>query len=165
MFHSPALFCYLLNLKHDGCETIKNIEDFSNANGLDFKICGIQGAERCVRDKRLPVFSPTDFLRASRDAKYIVTNSFHGLVFAIVFGKPFLAIKQECDAGSNQNIRQIELLSRLGLSERLVEIEEVPSRLNDLLRMKPSYDYLTLEFKEWINQSGEWLLNALKAKK
>jgi nitroreductase len=36
--------------------------------------------------------SPENFLRTYRSARYVVTDSFHGTAFAVIFGKPFSSI-------------------------------------------------------------------------
>lgn len=46
----------------------------------------------------------------------VVTNSFHGIVFSIIFERPFVAILIK---GSGMNDRIISLLNRLGLEERI----------------------------------------------
>lgn len=40
----------------------------------------------------MPEDSPENFLRAYRDASYVVTDSFHGTAFATIFEKPFSSI-------------------------------------------------------------------------
>lgn len=56
------------------------------------------------------------WLRSFRDAKYIVTDSFHGTVFSIIFNKPFIAI------GNKERglARFTSLLKMFGLEDRLV---------------------------------------------
>ena len=35
------------------------------------------------------------WLRAFHDSKYVITDSYHGLVFSIIFNKPFLLLENE----------------------------------------------------------------------
>lgn len=51
-----------------------------------------------------------------RDAEYIVTDSFHGMVFSIIFNKPFYIVMNS----SGGNSRYTSLLSMSGLSDRIV---------------------------------------------
>lgn len=64
----------------------------------------------------------TQWLRGFKDAKFIVTDSFHGCVFSILFRKPFVAI-----ANSKRGSTRFEsLLSLLGLEDRLMkDIDEL----------------------------------------
>ena len=67
---------------------------------------------------RLP--SVEIWLQAFHDAQYVVTDSFHGTVFSILFNKPFIAV-----GNSARGMARFEsLLSQFGLSERLVESAE-----------------------------------------
>lgn len=58
--------------------------------------------------------SPEEFLRYIKNAAYVVTNSFHGTVFSIIFERPFLTIPR-----ARQESRMADLLSSLKLSKNL----------------------------------------------
>ena len=64
--------------------------------------------------------SPTQFVSLFRDASAVVTTSFHGTAFGIIFEKDFLCVSVPDGKGS----RQENLLASLGLSDRIVS--EVP---------------------------------------
>ncbi len=96
-------------------------------------------------DKQIGI-GPAEFLSYVRDAECVVTNSFHGTVFSIIYGKPFLSVPHKTRGG-----RTRDLLDLLGFSDRLVESaaeasmkgingEEVRERL--LKAREESFDYL-----------------------
>lgn len=60
------------------------------------------------------------WIRSFRDAEYVVTDSFHGMVFSIIFNKPFIAV------GNKERglARFTSLLGVLDLQHRLVTSEE-----------------------------------------
>jgi len=58
---------------------------------------------------------PREFLGYIMNAKYIVTNSFHGTVFSIIFNKPFLATFDEKDGKMVRENRKLTLIESLGL--------------------------------------------------
>lgn len=60
--------------------------------------------------------SPEDFLALFYGAQYVLTNSFHGTVFSIIFQKQF--ISQTTLDNGNENRRSKELLKALNLSDR-----------------------------------------------
>lgn len=64
-----------------------------------------------------------DWFAEFRDADYVVTDSFHGMVFSIIFNKPFSVVMNP----SGGNERYISLLSHLGLMERIVNGETLSS--------------------------------------
>lgn len=70
--------------------------------------------------------SVESWLQSFRDAKFIVTDSFHGTVLSILFNKPFIAV-----GNSARGMARFEsLLSQFGLTDRLVESpEEVSPKL------------------------------------
>lgn len=66
------------------------------------------------------------WLQAFYDARFVVTDSFHGTVFAILFNKPFIAVGNS----ARGKARFESLLSQFGLIKRLVDSKsEVTSEL------------------------------------
>jgi hypothetical protein len=58
---------------------------------------------------------PCEFLGLVRDASVIVTNSFHGTAFAIIYRRPFYC----CLNGNDGDARMLTLLETLGLSSHI----------------------------------------------
>lgn len=71
---------------------------------------------------------PRQFLGLISDAEYVITNSFHGAAFSIIFEKLFYVIPFE-----KTSTRMINLLSLLGLEKRLI--------LSDVLIDEREIDY------------------------
>lgn len=73
-----------------------------------------------IKDKRINrqfvYATPCDFLRLIYNASYIVTNSFHGMAFAINFHKQFIAV-----AKKTYDTRLTCLLDMLGMQDRFVD--------------------------------------------
>lgn len=67
-------------------------------------------------DNVRPEDSIEAWLAEFRDASYILTDSFHGMVFSILFHKPFWIVQN----ASGGNERYISLLSQLDLMDRIV---------------------------------------------
>jgi len=68
----------------------------------------------CVTHKNATA-GPAEFIYCFRHADYIITNSFHGTVFSILFQKQFLTVPR-----NGQESRMVDLLNEVGLSEYLV---------------------------------------------
>ena len=63
---------------------------------------------------------PMEFLTLIKNAKAIITNSFHGTIFSIIFGKEFYTITR-----LNRNSRMENILDIVGMRDRLIDkIEE-----------------------------------------
>ncbi len=60
---------------------------------------------------------PQKFLSLIYNAEAVVTNSFHGMSFSIIFNKNFFVFRK----GKSGNSRMYDLLSYLGLTDRLIE--------------------------------------------
>lgn len=58
-----------------------------------------------------------EWISMFRDAQYVVTDSFHGTVFSIIFNKPFLSITNKFRGGS----RFYSLLEKFSLTDRVVD--------------------------------------------
>lgn len=94
---------------------------------------------------------PSEFLGLIKNAKYVITTSFHGTVFCYHFKKNFSTLM--LDDGDNG--RSESLLTLLGLNSRLISLEMEPSLGN--------VDWMTCEHKieEKRNLSCNWLFEKI----
>lgn len=70
--------------------------------------------------------APNEFIGLIKNAEYIVTNSFHGMAFSIMYQKKFIV---ELNTSASRNYRCADLLAKLGIKnnelvEGKVEIEK-----------------------------------------
>lgn len=63
--------------------------------------------------------SPIGWLQQIRDASFMVTNSFHGVAFCLIFHIPFIAVLLGGDI-SSMNARVVDLLKAVGLTDRII---------------------------------------------
>lgn len=61
---------------------------------------------------------PMKWLKLIKNAEYVITNSFHGLAFSLIFNKQFFI---EQLSNSDSNTRMIELLEEFGLKSRVLD--------------------------------------------
>lgn len=126
--------------------------EFANKKGLAVvEIC--QNAKRGFKHVQLTAASPEEFLGAIKNAQYVVTNSFHGTAFSLVFNKELYVFDNK-ERGS----RITGLLEKAGLETRINEEKIIEQK---------SIDYSEVEnnLKEYIANSKEFLLNAVNAEK
>ncbi len=64
---------------------------------------------------------PTDFISWLYNAEFVVTNSFHGAAFSIIFNKLFYV---ECDSEDGFNHRIYNMLNKYKLNTRIVDNEK-----------------------------------------
>ena len=89
--------------------------DRTNVVGLLSPLCRHFGVKT-----KIPV---TEWLSLIANAEFVITNSFHGTIFSILFHKPFVTVLLN-GTNSEMNERVISLLSLLNLEDRLVGDDE-----------------------------------------
>lgn len=124
---------YILTYTMNG-ETQKQIYNGARilAEKLGMHVIDVSGdpnhMNKKVEDNRL--CSPDEFLWYVYHAEYIITNSFHGTVFSVMFQKKFVTIPHAVTGN-----RVTELLDKLGLSQRYQRItvnavQEITNKIN-----------------------------------
>lgn len=94
--------------------TLSAIQNVSKLLSLPLQhIMPIASAKK--RKERFPMSVP-QWLRYIRDCKYLITDSFHGCVFAIIFNKPFVCVGNEARGMARFNT----LFKTFGLEHHLV---------------------------------------------
>lgn len=96
------------------------IQKVSQETGLPVvQLCGIR---RKVSPKAQQVLDagPGEFLALFQNASYVLTNSFHGTVFATQFQKPFFTTVSPAEMAAPERSRIFSLLERLGLADRII---------------------------------------------
>lgn len=68
-------------------------------------------------DKSITDAGPVDFVNLFANASFVVTNSFHGTAFSIIFNKKFICIPHK-----TRGTRMISLLKMLGLENRSKDV-------------------------------------------
>lgn len=99
------------------------------------------------------------WLRAFSDATMIVTDSFHGTVFSILFNKPFVVLGNELRGQA----RFVSLLKIFGLEDRLVSIHE-PSRIKDVISEPVDWERVNRIRQQWREKSMDFLNRSLSLK-
>lgn len=110
--------------------------------------------------KREKMFeTPEQFLGWFKYAEFIVTTSFHGVAFAIIFNKPFYFVS----SGHKAENRITSLLSQLGLQDRIVA-ENTDLEFNIIDYNKPQEDGSSVNEKlnRLREDSDAFLSSALK---
>lgn len=95
-----------------------------------------------------------DWLRQIHSAKYVITDSFHGCAFAILFKKQFSVVINE-SRGRN---RFSTLLSRFNLQNRVVTS---PESLIETINTPIDYTSIESILQEWRHVSLQFLTSAL----
>ena len=102
--------------------------------------------------KQISDASPEEFLSLIKNAKAVITNSFHGTIFSIIFKKEFYTITR-----LNRNSRMENILKIVGMEDRLID------DISDLEKVKEqNYEKAYMRLNKEKQKSKDFLKNALK---
>lgn len=137
--------------------------------------------QRCAAELKLPVVqirksrkvdhrlgspaspSPGQWLSWIRSAALVITNSFHGVAFAINYRRPFHALGLPGQL-SQRNVRLMDLLSTLGLCDRFIPGDTDPTFVRSMpLLPEISWSAVSLRLSSLQAASREYLLKALNS--
>ncbi|MEQ2457300.1 polysaccharide pyruvyl transferase family protein [Flavonifractor hominis] len=117
----PYILCYFVS---DPGEAAPYALALSKQTG--WPIVQLAGARRKIDGAHEIVFDagPREFLALFRDARAVVTNSFHGAAFSLQFQKDFFTSMSPKERAEPTFSRIYSLLSRLGCTDRIIGLEE-----------------------------------------
>lgn len=150
----PYILLYLLG--NDTDFSTRRLKQFAKLKNLEVVYVPANEAQKInFHKKSFPTVE--EWLGLYENASAVVTNSFHGTVFSLIFNKPFLSVHQKGKFES-QNVRIDSLLEDFGLKNRIfsgdfeklfapVDFENVNKRLEEIRESSP--------FVEWIKKMKE----------
>ena len=144
------LFVYFLGTRTE--IDWKEIHAFAKRKNLKIVYVASQGQEDKFEKTEASI---PDWLALIAHAEYVLTNSFHGTVFALIFGRKFITYPI-VGVAAKMNDRITTLLDPLALSDRIYCKRIGLSKIEDKL------DYTTIHRKMAINSvNGRELLKSL----
>lgn len=120
--YDNIIFTYFLNQRKVNKDVINYIDKLAEKENL--KVVNINNPK-----DDLFAEGPETFLTLLKNAKYVITNSFHGLCFSLIFEKKFIA----CDIVTNLSVqsRIDNLLKIFNLNDRKFEnIKNIESEID-----------------------------------
>lgn len=104
-----------------------------------------------------PCISEYEWLHKIKNSEIVITNSFHGIVFSIIFNTPFVAITVE---GSGMNDRIYTLLERAGLSDRIVS-EFNKEKIDEIIKAPINWQDVNNNLRDFVTDSKKYIDNCL----
>lgn len=151
------LFCFLLG---DNTEHRKIAEIFAKEEGLQIVTIPFLNhyteVDETFGDIRLFDVDAADFVNLIRGAEYVLTDSFHGMVFSLLHHKQFMVFNRFQDGADSRNSRIDSLCEMLKLSGRRYG--------GDIRKVKDPIDYKTTDelLQKKREESARYLAEALK---
>lgn len=147
------IFVYNLgNLK----SLIEIVHKFAKTTGLQVVVANkdVKGDFLLRKYKDASSISPADFVSAIANAKYVITDSFHGTAFSVLLHKDFYSVVDV--RKGNTSSRLYSLLKKVGLESRIIS-EQRDVELTPIL----NYQNVDKTLSAIRTHSIEWLKAAL----
>ena len=107
--------------------------------------------------------SPKEWLKLIFSAKFVVTNTFHGTIFSLLFKKDFIVVSLQKNK-SKYNARVNELLDKVRLKNRIVKKFDL-KHINSLLKNKINWTSV-MSKKNKLKLSGQkFIFDSINSKK
>ena len=152
--HSGDLMTYILDKTPEKKQIINNISESLKLTPIEvlpdktFSEVGHKGLSQCIVP---PIES---WLRGFMDAKFVVTDSFHGTVFSIIFNKPFVVI-----GNSNRGLSRMQsLLLLFGLEKRLITSFD---KVDEIIKTSIDWNEVNNRWKNIREKSLNFIINTL----
>lgn len=104
--------------------------------------------------------SPSDYLSLLSNSSFVITDSFHGTAFSIIFEKPFICVNYELSNGKfKDDVRLNNVLSFFGLNHRYItkyQLEKLD--LNEEI----NYNLITKKRMELAKESIDLLIDNIE---
>lgn len=103
---------------------------------------------------------PREWLNLVLNAEYVLTDSFHGTVFSLIFNKVFFDFRRmKSNSKISTNSRLDSLLNVAGVDvQRILTGKEEPK---DVLKYKIDYEKVNSNLSKFRENSKQWLLNSI----
>jgi len=154
---SPRLkMKYLLLYNHGNLSESENqlIQNLAQSKGLTIVSVGRFNQ---IADYNFSTAGPSEWLGLIRDSAYVITNTFHGTIFSLIFRREFNVLPY---IGKQYKIP--DLLKRLELENRILEnVEQGQVLLNSEGFSSIDYDKVWKNIDLEVSKSKEYLLSIL----
>ena len=122
----PYVCSYILDASREKSNLISSI-----AQKYDGNVVYLKAQTNGLKDQK-PIEPVEKWLYQMASASFVVTDSFHGTVFSIIFNKPFIVIANN----KRGNSRFETLLTELDLKSRYIKEQEL-DKIDDVFLFKP----------------------------
>lgn len=155
------IFCYFMGDNPWQREFVKELKKKTG-----YKIVALLHLDQYIKSDENYVdeapydISPADFINLVKNAEMVCTDSFHGTVFSLTYGKMFFTFMRFSDTATlSTNSRINTLLKRLNVENRLVTKE---SNAEKMLKQNMDIEGIQARLCNFRNESLEYLKKALE---
>lgn len=159
----PYIFMYCANYQESTIRAAQKISERLHKPVYTVLVCRSatqisrlkKAGIRIIRDKN----RPEDFISYIMNADLVLSDSFHGTAFSIIFEKPFFSINDFINDKFVNDERICNILSELGILERYVKENDV-EKIN--LKKEINYSVVTKKRMQFAEAAVADLMNAIE---
>ena len=134
-------------------KVIHRLKTLTNIQIINIPIC----YETASSESFLQVHASVEqFLTLISKAKFVLTDSFHGVAFSVNFRKNFYAVSRN-DTKVSLNSRIVDFLDRISLKDRVINADNV----SDYQLSEIDYSEPDRLLSSWVKESKEYLSSSL----
>lgn len=148
-----GLYYYILDEALEKEKILKEAEKILNLKSFSYQIKKHYSKVKDADPSEYQIPKVENWLKGFHDASFVVTDSFHGMVFSIIFKKPFIVLINK-DRGAD---RFLSLLKMLNLEERILN-----GNLEELIKKPINYNEVHTKLEELKKTSMNFLIDNLK---
>lgn len=105
---------------------LKYAQEIAKGRNLKIVKVGLDFIHSKIVNKSYSYATPNDFISLFINASYIITNSFHGIAFAINFNKQFIAIPPKSyQTRLNSILSLFDLEDRMIVNQKLINLKDI----------------------------------------
>lgn len=157
-YNEDYIFFYCIKASNDVLKTVRKI---SKELGLPVVtvFTGVNTYKCQIFGQKVDFTAgPEEFVDYIKNAKYVISNSFHGIVFSIIYNKVFFRIADNEEGTLKIDERLDSILNLLNL-----ESQNIVAGMEYSLNKKVDYEKPNRLLLEMKNSSIEWLDESLKS--
>jgi hypothetical protein len=154
------LLSYFLDTNSVDFNKLKKIAILNNLELINIPLSSLKFNlnEILYTDKNLFGAGPIDFISLIKNSQIVITDSFHAVVFSIIFGTDFFVLKRQ---NYPDMLNRIEnLLKIAGIENKIIELSQIENKLISIIKHNPYYSSKNL--LDFIDKSRRFLINSLK---
>lgn len=143
----PQVLAYTLDESQDMVNLINFVSDKTNVSSINYIY---------TVGSKIQKYSIGQWLKSFENADFVVTDSFHGMLFSIIFKKQFIVVCNKSRGSS----RFESMLNKLNLEHRLI-YSYTDEQVSRVIINEINYDEVDKKLNEFVEDSKIFLQSAL----
>lgn len=147
------LFAYILDLTPEKEKAVKYVADKLNLNLKLISNMRYEGNSKLIDENNITL---EDFIYYYKNADFIISDSFHGTCFSVIYEKPFISI-----VNSWRGYARYKIFRDMNLGSHLLESLDDIYKIEEF-NLKPNFSFAKEKICQEKEKAIQWLRNALQ---